>query len=109
MGRALERLLEQLRRRAQVALFSSGFGVSETTLGDQVPRREGIARQAYFSSFLAYAGAVRPVTSCFEAGGYAAFRGSGVTNSTAYKRYVSAGLRQREREPFEGPAIGGAD
>ena len=75
MGRALERLLEQLRRRAQVALFSSGFGVGETTLGDQVPRREGIAHHAYSSSLVAYAGAVTPLTSCFEAGGYGAFVG----------------------------------
>ena len=46
MGRALERLLEQLRRRAPVALFRRGFGVSETALGDEVARRERIARHA---------------------------------------------------------------
>jgi len=46
MRRELERLFEQLRRRAEVALFSSGLRVGETALGDEVARGKRIVRHA---------------------------------------------------------------
>src|ERR1700722_6281459 len=46
MGRELERLLEQLRRSAEVAACRRGFGISETPVGDEVARCKRIARHA---------------------------------------------------------------